>query len=1350
MVDNAGEVPVESVDTVCGYCGVGCGLTLTAEAPGKSDQSTRRVLSSRGTDDHPANRGRLCTKGSTTADLLNAGGRQDCALIDHTPGRLDDAVSEVARRFTAIREEHGDDAVAFYVSGQMSLESQYLANKLAKGYFRTNLIESNSRLCMASAATGYKQSLGADGPPGSYDDLDHADVFLVIGSNMADCHPILFLRMMDRVRAGAKLIVVDPRRTATAKKADLYLQVRPGTDMALINGLLRLIVDAGDIDREFIDSFTDGWGAMAEHLEDYPADSVAEITGVDQNDLRTAAQWIGSTDKFMSLWTMGLNQSVHGTWHTTALCNLHLATGAICRTGAGPFSLTGQPNAMGGREMGYMGPGLPGQRSVQSPAHRAEVEQRWDIPEGTLHDDVGGGTVDMFESLADGRIRAIWIICTNPVESMANRSRVTAALQNAECVVVQDAFSGSATAEFADIVLPASLWTESEGVMVNSERTLTRTAPLLNSPGEAAPDWALICRVAQKMGFDGFSFDTASEVFDELRQFHNPQTGWDLRGVSYDRLREGPVQWPAPEGAGIRNPIRYLNDGVSQDPYTDPEGCSPRLAFPTPSRRAQFLARPYLAPAECPDDEFPLVLTTGRLPHQWHTMTKTKLVAKLMKLNPSGFVQMHPDDAEAWGIAEGDTVEVSSRRGTVRAPAVLGDIVQGTCFIPMHFPDESVNAVTSDAVDPESLQPEFKACAVSVKRIAGPEYGDVGSDELATVFGASSAAAVLDGMEEVERSYLDGLLHALRAVPPGGDAPDVPTVPAHAPLSPHTRAWIDGALAGLFSRLPVPSPAVTEDASPTVTVVWASQTGTVEDYVPTLVTALEAAGQRVSAVCADVVEVERLAGTVLFVVASTGDGDAPDNGEALWDTLTGTPQSTPPNVSDLSFSVLGFGDSSYADFCGFARKLDEKLSALGATRLANRTNCEPDFDATAAQWQASVIDALPPAAGATDVPVASVVPATRPTPRTFNRRNPLNTDVLESTRLTGEDSARHVHRIAFAVPDNTLEYSAGDALGVWPVNVPEVVAAWLTLTGLDGNSRVTVDDTELELADALANELDITTVHADVLRLIDRHQPGHGLANIADNPEQLREFAWGRQTTDLLRTYPVRAGAQEWVSALPRIRPRMYSISSSPHTDPTRVEVTVSSAQFTVDGQSRSGVCSGFLSDAAPGDPVRIFISPNKNFGPPTEPSAPVIMIGPGTGVAPFRGFLHDRLHTGATGDSWLFFGGRHESTDFLYREELTGFRDDGVLTRLDAAFSRDQVNKVYVQDLMRHNAEELWSWIDRGAHLYVCGDASQMAPDVDGALRQIIAEQGGMAPDAAQSFVSMLSRERRYVRDVY
>ncbi|HWT38978.1 MAG TPA: molybdopterin-dependent oxidoreductase, partial [Paraburkholderia sp.] len=412
----------ENIKTVCPYCGVGCGMVLHVEEG--------QVVKISGDRDHPTNYGRLCTKGQSAHVALRKSGRLERAFVRHArdedpvPLPVRDAIGETARRLRAILDEHGPDALSFYVSGQMSIEAQYLVNKLAKGFIGTNNIESNSRLCMASAGSGYKLSLGADGPPGSYQDFDRTNLFFVIGANMADCHPILYLRMMDRVKAGAKLIVVDPRRNTTAEKANLFMQIRPGTDLALLNGLLHLLHRNGRTDARFIADFTEGWDAMPAFLDDYTPEKVAAITGIDEADIRQAAQWIGDAPEFVSCWTMGLNQSTHGTWNTNAICNLHLATGRICRPGSGPFSLTGQPNAMGGREMGYMGPGLPGQRSVLVDEDRTFVEELWQLPRGTLTTKLGSGTVDMFERMSAGEIKACWIICTNPVASVANRQTV--------------------------------------------------------------------------------------------------------------------------------------------------------------------------------------------------------------------------------------------------------------------------------------------------------------------------------------------------------------------------------------------------------------------------------------------------------------------------------------------------------------------------------------------------------------------------------------------------------------------------------------------------------------------------------------------------------------------------------------------------------------------------------------------------------------------------------------------------------------------------------------------------------------------------------------------------------------
>ena len=592
--------------TACSYCGVGCGIKVqTTTDPGSGRPVIARVF---GDKLHPTNFGRLCTKGATHAEMMAADdGRLKSALLRPTrddepvPTPVDDGVAEAGRRLRAIIDEHGPDAVALYVSGQMSIEAQYLATKLAKGFIRTVHIESNSRLCMASAGTGLqavarRRRAARARTPTSIAPICFSSSARTWRTAIRSC----ILRMADRLKAGAKLIVVDPRRTTTADTrrpvpAD-QARHRPGAaQRAAAPAWSRTV----HIDHRFHRRAHRRLGRHARVPRPTTRrDRVAEITGLPEADIRTAARMIAEAGEWMSCWTMGLNQSTHGTWNTNAICNLHLATGAICRPGSGPMSLTGQPNAMGGREMGYMGPGLPGQRSVLSADDRAFVEDQWGLPRGhDPHRRRPRAPSTCSSRLAGGTIKACWIICTNPVATVANRKTVIAGLEAAELVITQDAYRDTATNHYADIVLPATLWAESDAVMVNSERNLTLLQQSIPPAGQARPDWQLICQVAAHMGFgEHFGYQSSEEIFDEI--------------TSVLRIRRPATTCAAPATSGCGRPrcsgrARRTTTRPTPDPLPQrrrqPGRCSstrtaivPRLAFPTPSRRAVFHARPHM------------------------------------------------------------------------------------------------------------------------------------------------------------------------------------------------------------------------------------------------------------------------------------------------------------------------------------------------------------------------------------------------------------------------------------------------------------------------------------------------------------------------------------------------------------------------------------------------------------------------------------------------------------------------------------------------------------------------------------------------------------------------------------
>ncbi|WP_418320766.1 molybdopterin-dependent oxidoreductase [Piscinibacter sakaiensis] len=717
--------------STCPYCGVGCGVIVSSDGG--------EITGVRGDPEHPANFGRLCTKGSTlhlTASrpitlqtrLLQPMRRAQRGAAAEPVG-WDEALDDAADRFAAIIENDGPDAVGFYISGQLLTEDYYAFNKLAKGLIGSNNIDTNSRLCMSSAVAGYKATLGADAPPACYDDIAHARTLFITGANMAFAHPILFRRIEDVKRANPalRIIVVDPRRTETAEAADLFLQILPGSDVALFHGMLHLMLWEGLTDTAYIANHTTGFEALRDRVRDFNPKEVARICGIAEADLVQAARWFAGVEAdakrapTLSFYCQGLNQSSSGTAKNAALINLHLATAQIGRAGAGPFSLTGQPNAMGGREVGGLANLLSAHRDLANPAHRAEVARLWGVAD--VPATPGKAAVEMFEAAADGAIKALWITCTNPAQSMPDQATVRRALERCEYVVVQEAFATTATCRFADLLLPATTWGEKDGTVTNSERRISRVRAAVPAPGAARDDWAIAAEFGNRLqdrlqrfgngrlpSAPMFAGASAEALWNEHRDSTRGRD-LDITGLSYAALEQAPAQWPFPEGASAGRERLYQ------------DGC-----FATPDGRARFVDAAFTPLAEPRDARFPFSLNTGRLRDQWHGMSRTGNLGRLFGHVPEPVVEMHPQDLARRKLADGDLVRIRSRRGELVLPVqASAQVAPAQAFVAMHWGEEAlsgrdadgapihgINALTTPARCPSSGQPELKHAAVSI------------------------------------------------------------------------------------------------------------------------------------------------------------------------------------------------------------------------------------------------------------------------------------------------------------------------------------------------------------------------------------------------------------------------------------------------------------------------------------------------------------------------------------------------------------------------------------------------------------------------------------------------------------
>jgi len=703
------------VRTTCPYCGVGCGILARVEPGGRAEV--------RGDPEHPANFGRLCSKGAALVETLDLAPRLLYPEVRGARVDWDMALDTVACGIRASIDKHGPESVAFYVSGQLLTEDYYVANKLMKGFLGSANIDTNSRLCMASAVAGHKRAFGADTVPGCYDDIERAQLVVLVGSNAAWCHPVLYQRLVKAKHDHAELrvVTIDPRRTASTDIADLHLALRPGTDVALFNGLLVWLHDRDETHPLFVGEHTEGLDEALAAARAGGADieSVAACCGLAATQVLEFYELFARNERAVTLFSQGVNQSSSGSDKVNAIINCHLLTGRIGRPGMGPFSLTGQPNAMGGREVGGLANQLAAHFELDYPAHRALVQEFWKAP--TIATRPGPKAVELFRAVEDGSVKVLWIMATNPAVSLPDADRVRRALDKCELVIVSDCVRNTDTTRYAHVLLPALAWGEKEGTVTNSERRISRQRTFLPVPGEARPDWWMLAEAAKRLGFAAaFDYPNAASIFREhaaLSGVENDGTrDFDLSGLAgiddeeYDAL--APVQWPVTKD-NLKGTARLFGDG----------------SFFTPSGRARFVAVTPRPPAHAPDLDYPLILNTGRVRDHWHTLTRTGFSPRLAAHTIEPYVEIHPHDAAALQLAESGLARIISRWGSASARVRVTEATRlGSVFAPMHWNDEFTNAgcidsVVNPATDPLSGEPEFKHTPVRVEPLAPAWYG---------------------------------------------------------------------------------------------------------------------------------------------------------------------------------------------------------------------------------------------------------------------------------------------------------------------------------------------------------------------------------------------------------------------------------------------------------------------------------------------------------------------------------------------------------------------------------------------------------------------------------------------------